>query len=314
MTRIGVLMMVVFAQLYGMGMAEEAGGGVDMKIITYPDRENFVSFENAKHPGNRIGYRIHEHLPLVAGDVPEDSTPDDNSERAIAQFKERAGLVTFERKVTEEGWLPQTWTYYVAPADDGFDMLWVVETQDAGLSEFYAAQQCFRMGGKTNAEWRRIIAETPAFSEYDLWAAEKEAGKDFTSLSYLRREQAWAPWPAVEMRQVARTPLGIRLEHAMGGAAGNVLELLDPIHPASYIASADNGLVTRTNIDGTWVCGLFWEGTAHVAAHHPADCLHTIVNLGPVPPNSRRAVRGKIYWFQGTREYLLSHWKKDFGK
>ncbi|MCL4217074.1 MAG: hypothetical protein KJ052_08750 [Candidatus Hydrogenedentes bacterium] len=73
-------------------------------------------------------------------------------------------------------------------------------------------------------------------------------------------------------------------------------------------ASADNGLVTRTNNDGTWVCGLFWEGTAH----HPADCLHTIVNLGPIAPNSRRAVCGKIYGFQGTKEDLLSRWKKDF--
>ena len=50
----------------------------------------------------------------------------------------------------------------------------------------------------------------------------------------------------------------------------------------------------RTNLENARVAGLFWERTSHVTNHHPADCLHTVVNIGDIPPHGKRAVRGKI--------------------
>jgi hypothetical protein len=49
-----------------------------------------------------------------------------------------------------------------------------------------------------------------------------------------------------------------------------------------------------------------------VTDHHPADCLHAIVNIGDLPPHSRRVIRGKIYWFKGTKRDLLKQWRADF--
>jgi hypothetical protein len=51
-----------------------------------------------------------------------------------------------------------------------------------------------------------------------------------------------------------------------------------------------------------------------VTDHHPADCLHGIVNIGGIPPKSKRSIRGKIYWFQGTLDDLAKRWRRDFGE
>ena len=60
------------------------------------------------------------------------------------------------------------------------------------------------------------------------------------------------------------------------------------------------------------VCGICWERTSHVTNHHPADCLHAVVNIGNIPPFSRRAFRGKIYWFKGSKKDLAEHYASDF--
>ena len=74
----------------------------------------------------------------------------------------------------------------------------------------------------------------------------------------------------------------------------------------------DNGLITRTNLRESWVCGIHWQKTSHVTNHHPADCLHSIVNIGNIPPFSKKAIRGKIYWFEGNKDSLYNHYKRDF--
>jgi len=70
----------------------------------------------------------------------------------------------------------------------------------------------------------------------------------------------------------------------------------------------------RNDLPETWVTGLYWQRTSHVTVHHPADCLHAIVNIGGIPPHSRRAIRGKIYWFAGDKRDLLKHFQCDFAK
>jgi hypothetical protein len=111
------------------------------------------------------------------------------------------------RPVREDGWAPQEWTYYFAPTSDGFDLLWVVKTFDEGLNEFYCVQQCFRMSGRTNEAWRREIAETPAFSEYDYWSAQEQRGESPTSLSYALINRDWRPMPATHDHVAYRTAL-----------------------------------------------------------------------------------------------------------
>lgn len=56
---------------------------------------------------------------------------------------------------------------------------------------------------------------------------------------------------------------------------------------------------------------IHWQYTSHVTDHHPADCLHSIVNIGNIPPFSKKAIHGKIYWFEGNKDSLYDHYKHD---
>jgi hypothetical protein len=280
-----------------------------------PEGKENATFTNALHPGNRIGYRFHEHTPITSGEVPTStsnpgSAPQDVA-RFVDEFAKRPNVLVKTRPIDEKEWTPQKWTYYLAPTVDGIDMLWIVETFDEGLEEYYGVQQCFRLGGKSNQEWRRQFAETPAFSEYDLWDVTQKDSKDKTSLSYVLRAGKWEALPAVRESVGARTPLGVTIDTTR---SNNKLESMLRVGPydAEMLAPIDIGLITRTDIDKTWVCGIFWEGTSHVTDHHPADCLHTIVNVGGVPAHSKRAIRGKIYWFKGSLDELQARCKKDF--
>ena len=276
-------------------------------------REGFASFANAEHPGNRIGYRFHEHVPLVLETDP--TTPEQarvaekESDEALKQFSTKPGLVVYEQEIRgERKWLDQTWTFHLAPVQDGIEMLWVVETEESELPFYYGVQQCFRMSGKSNQDWRREIAETPAFSEYDLWRSQEDSVQK-TSLSWVLRGGQWQALPAVQDCVGSRTPLGVRIDD--GRFQGSPPDAIGP-YKAIVLDPVDGGLSTRADVTGRWVSGLFWERTSHLTNHHPADCLHAIVNVGGIPPGSRRVIRGKIYWLEGSLDDLLEHWREDF--
>jgi len=128
--------------------------------------KQFVSLLNPSHPGNRIGYRFFEHKPLAHGSVPEAAGAETAKAEALEKrYADRRGVFLRTIDVRSEGWVRQTWEFYIVPLSDGFDLLWVVTTKEAGLNEYYVAQQCFRMSGETNNAWRRRSAKTPAFSE-----------------------------------------------------------------------------------------------------------------------------------------------------
>jgi hypothetical protein len=274
---------------------------------------NFVSFTRADHPDNRIGYRFHEHVPFVWGTVPTevDEKTLAEAERWEAEFAKRPGVLVNAIEVREEGWCPQDWTYYIVPVEDGFELLWVIEPLGAGLNEYYAAQQCFRMSGVTNAEWRRKIAETPAFSEFDRWAGEEAKGQGLSSLAHVRIGGNWAEIPATRDHVGYRTQSGLDMDEKR--TDGNIAAAsLDPYGPTTFHGTVDCGLATRADGAGEWACGLFWERTTHVTDHHPADCLHAVVNLGPIAPGGKRAIRGKIYWTKATLDELYEKWRRDF--
>lgn len=275
---------------------------------TIPEGKQNATFTNALHPGNRIGYRFHEHTPLIYGDVPKDTVSAGIEPKTVAQleneFAQRAGVLVKTLSIGDADWSPQTWTFYMAPVDDGVDLLWIVETKDQGLNEYYGVQQCFRLGGTSNEAWRREFAETPAFSEYDLWDIAQKGLKEKTSLTYVLRGGKWESLPAVREPVGARTPLGVKFDTAR--TSGNLAAMLKVgPYDAQMLNPVDIGLIARVDLEKTWVCALYWEGTSHVTDHHPADCLHAIVNIGGIPPRSKRAIRGKIFWFAGTLDSLL---------
>lgn len=272
--------------------------------------KDFATFTHDGHPDNRIGYRFHEHTPLTYGTVPvEPEQSKESIQIAADAMRAREGLATYTRPIDEENWIPQTWTFYLAPAEDGIDILLVVDTEDRGLPEFYAVQQCFRLSGATNAEWRHQYALTPAFSEFDRWAAATDGSKP--SLTWVVRNGTLAQLPGSDDTVGCRTPYGVAFDTKRTDGHVETLTHVGP-YDARMLDPSDNGLILRMSADRQWSTGIYWERTTHLTDHHPADCLHTIVNIGGIPPHAQRAVRGKIYWLHGPAEDLVSHWRQDF--
>ncbi len=283
--------------------------------------DEFLSFTNKLHPENRIGYRLLENVPIIYGNIPIEplnKAAIEKTEKLEKQFSALPGVYVRKVNVTEltkKPWTPQTWTFYIVPVADGFELLWVIETKDTGLNQYYVAQQCFRMGGSKNRPWRRTIAQTPAFSEYELWDLQNSHSLPKTSLSFVRRNGRWQPMPATKNHIVYRTPLGHKMDTARSGGNLSKVPHLEPkFRPrtiSTFEPDIDCGLATRCNLENTWVCALYWENTTHISNHHPADCLHAFVNLGPLPANSKKAIRGRIYWTKASKDQLFASWLKN---
>jgi hypothetical protein len=276
-------------------------------------RPNFATMLNHNHEGNRIGYRFHEHSPISYGLIPvSNEAADIDLERIEAlenNYKSSPDVFIYKHIIDKDSlWVKQDWTYYLRPVNDGIELLLVIQTYDEGLPEYYGIQQCFRMSGETNQEWRKQIANTPAFSEYDLWNGQ-EPGSPKKSLTYVLRKQKWELIPASEKSTGARTPLGVKIDDLR--TQGQPMTEVGP-YQAKMLSPIDNGLITRVDPSGSWVCGIHWQCTSHVTDHHPADCLHSIINIGNIPPSSKKALLGKIYWFKGTKENLYVRYVKDF--
>jgi hypothetical protein len=246
-------------------------------------KPNFITMLNTNHKSNRIGYRFHEHHPIAFGCIPLSNREAGIDTGKISQsenlFKSCDDIFIYEHAIAGyESWTKQKWTYYMAPVHDGIEILLIVETFNEGLPEYYGIQQCFRLGGKTNQEWRREIANAPAFSEYDLWTSDSlQFGS--TSLTLIQRNNSWQEIPASHETLGVRTRLGITFDS---------------------IRMADNPLPA-------------FVGPYEARMLSPADCLHSVVNIGDIPPYSKRMIRGKIYWFEGKPKDLLQHYYNDFG-
>jgi len=276
-------------------------------------RDNFATITNQLHPGNRVGYRFFEHNPIYYGNVPLSNEMAninrDEIEALIDSCSQRKDVFIYEHEISKsKEWHRQEWTYYMVPNGDGIEILLIVKTYEEGLPEYYGVQQCFRMGGETNENWRKEIAHTPAFSEYDLWNNQRSKNEK-QSLTYIIRKNQWEALPAGDSAVGAETTLGIAVDHLR--ANGKLLKTVGP-YEAKLMNPVDNALITRVDKMGKWVCGIHWEKTSHVTNHHPADCIHSIVNIGNIPPYSIRAIRGKIYWFEGSKQELYKKYIQDF--
>jgi predicted amidohydrolase len=279
--------------------------------IELAEKNGFATMTHTGHQNNRIGYRFHEHEPIEFGKVPlsesQANIDADEMNRLEDEYKNSSQVFVYTEHIEkDEAWVKQDWTFYMKPVQDGVEILLTVRTFNQGLPAYYGIQQCFRLGGESNNEWRRKIANTPAFSEYELWR--RQSG-DKKSLTRVMRNQTWQVIPADEKTLGARTPMGMAIDDLR--TRGNLMLEVSP-YKAVMQAPVDHGLITRVDISETWVCGIYWQNTSHVTNHHPADCLHSIVNIGNIPPFSKRAIQGKIYWFEGSPDSLFAHFKNDF--
>ena len=291
---------------FGTALAQESPITIEMVKV----REGFATIRNGEHAGNHVGYRFFEHTPMVYGDVPLSAEEAGFDPEQTANLEEKYAsdpdTFTYEQLIEEDAhWSKQRWRFYMKPVKDGVELCLVVETFGEGLPAYYGVQQCFRMSGEGNIGWRKEVACTPAFSEYDLW--EKE-GTPRTSLTYVLRDGVWQSLPAGKEAVGARTPSGLAVD--LLRTNGTLQERVGP-YEAKMLEPIDCPLIARTDEKGEWVCGIYWERTSHVTNHHPADCLHAVVNIGSIPPFSKRAFRGKIYWFKGSKETLAKHYASD---
>jgi hypothetical protein len=201
----------------------------------------------------------------------------------------------------------QTRELFFRPDEDGIWM-WMRLTTREAIPGAFAVQQCLRFTGAQNDPWRLSVAHVPYLSELDL----QGMGQANDTLTWLRRGGEWFNLP-VEHRRYP-TPAG----RTLVGEAEQI--------------SADHGLIVRQTVDrahspawywqrtapgASWTSiasGMYWKRTAYLSNRHPADCVHAVVDFGPLEAGASRTVRGKFYYLEGTREELLAHWKRDFLK
>ena len=191
------------------------------------------------------------------------------------------------------------------PVEQGVEM-WIRLTTQVAIDGAYLVQQCLRFTGARNWALRRHMARVPFLSELDVQAM----GHPDLTLTYARHENGWHHFPARHC--LYATPQGSSLtEQEFTGSVDHgliVRETLDrDVVPSSYFR--------RTAPGETWMrisAGMYWERTAWISNRHPADCVHAVVDLGPLRAGESRTVHGKFYWLEAPKDDLLAAWQKDF--
>ena len=199
--------------------------------------------------------------------------------------------------------------------EDGLETwMWLEPTAEVRGS--YLVEQCLRMSGGTNSDARKRSALVPELSEYELW----EKG-EMRPVSFVRKGDAWKPVaPLAAFAQQKEVASGWQWISKTDSKAGKDQYVTPPGMTVPDIASLpsgpdrriDHGLVVREAADASSVAGMYWERSARVSTHHPADCVHSVVDLGPTAPGRPLVARGKIYWLKGTKDDLLARWKREF--
>ncbi len=301
-------------------------------IFCYPQKPTFDIFLSEKkatcvtfvHPGDvdhYIGYRIVEHKPEITDqpisgyenqphrkkdqipDIPENTVAGPLKPRGtynqewLTQYQNerlyfrsyKNGIAHFRYKETEGLYR----VIIMKAVSDGVEIFLWLESENEILGS-YIIQSCFRLSGDTNSKWRHGMAIVPELSEYDLWST-----GDTLSLTYIIRNGKWEQVDAIKEKIIYYTSESIPFFQILSQKVDN-----------NYIVP--HGLIIRESIDSNNVAGMYWDRTVKISNHHPADCLHAYVDLGPVKAGERNIVHGKMYWFRGNQNDLLTHWRKDF--
>jgi hypothetical protein len=310
----------------------------------FNEKSSLITFHRPRDPSRYIGYRIVEGDPVLtaqpitgydamprrrgapappslpARPFPESAIPrpDEYAQSWKSAYEDK----TFFFRSGDDGTTHFRYTdahgtrvAIFKPAEDGLDAWMWLEPAKA-VPGSYLVEQCLRMSGTGNTFKRRQSAFVPELSEYELWDRGEMRG-----LSYTRQGDSWRgvdPLRAFAQQSKFKTVMEYYAGHSMPSytrfhtPAGLALAEVSGVYvdPGRRV---QNGLVARESADGKTIAGMYWERSAQLSTHHPADCLHAAVDLGPASSGEPRIVRGKIYWFEGTKEDLLKHWERDFG-
>jgi hypothetical protein len=184
--------------------------------------------------------------------------------------------------------------------------IWAKLTTTESTEGSYCLQQCLRFTGMFNAEWRQTVAYTPFLSEFDMQAMGNPNG----TLTYARRDAQWFSFPVQHMRYPTRGALAT-LSDPQSQPVDHGLIVRETPHrnfaPASYW--------DRVAPASTWAqiaSGMYWERTAYISNRHPADCVHTWVDFGPLVAGQSRTLRGVVYFIEGSKDDLLTLWQSEF--
>jgi hypothetical protein len=74
------------------------------------------------------------------------------------------------------------------------------------------------------------------------------------------------------------------------------------------------GLLLRESSDKEWVAAISWETFISLQGHNPWRCMHHSIRVGPLPPGESKNIKGRIYFFKGTKEECLGKYRKEFNK
>ena len=79
---------------------------------------------------------------------------------------------------------------------------------------------------------------------------------------------------------------------------------------------ADASLIVRTSRDGKRHVGIAWESARSVSYNldERYNCNHSQPRFGSLEPGQSAVVRGRVYFFEGTREDLFEIFKRDFAE
>jgi hypothetical protein len=290
-------------------------------IFLSEKRATCVTFVRPGDVDHYIGYRIVEHKPEIT-DHPI-SGYENQPERIKHQIPDipdntMSGPL-IPRGTYNQGWLTQYQdeklyfrsykngiAHFRYKEAEGLQRVIILKSVSDGVEIFlwlesekvipgsYIIQSCFRLSGDTNSKWRHGMAIVPELSEYDLWST-----GDTLSLTYIIRDGNWEQVDAKKEKIIYYTSESIPFFQILNQKVDN-----------NYIVP--HGLIIRESIDSNDVAGMYWERTVKISNHHPADCLHAYVDLGPIKAGERNIVHGKMYWFRGNQDDLLAHWQKDF--
>jgi hypothetical protein len=302
-------------------------------VLSIPS-EQCLTFAWRERPTDYVGYRCVEGAPLVLADAvdysgqpaahwPHMPARDDHApvlarddhwrDHWLTEYAEAdpAAPVQLSFRAGADGaaWCTcvtgaQRQEFHFQPVSDGIELRLRFST-DLPIDGGYCLQQCLRFTGRMNMAWRRAIAQTPYFSELDLQAA---GGANLT-LTHARRGGEWFNFPVQHVAYPTRAGLPVPALSAEPIDHGLIVResFTRGYAPPNYWAEAAPG--------SSWdqiVAGLYWERTAYVSNRHPADCVHAVLDVGPLAAGQSRTLHGKVYFLEGSKDDLLARWRQDF--
>ena len=195
--------------------------------------------------------------------------------------------------------------WYFQPFPQGV-RIWAKLTANTEIKGSFCLQHCLRFTGMFNAKWRQAIAHTPFLSELDMQAMGNANG----TLTYARRHNEWFSFP-VQYVVFPTCVKAVSPFDSNGDLVDNGLIVRES--PKRDMAPAWYWELAAPNTSWDQITsGMFWERTVCISNRHPADCIHTWVDFGPLAAGQSRTVRGVVYFIEGTKDDILALWQNDF--